>query len=121
MEKFDVTGMRVVGDLNAKIKKVCFIEHLGGGKGDLEKLNKAVEYDALIPLEICDYTISAYVTDEAFIHHNKVILEMGHFNVEQLGMKYMFKWLPQAIEDDSIPLEFVPARDTYQYVLRRTD
>ena len=118
MEAFDVTGMRVVGDLDAKIKKVCFVEHVTGGKGDLNKMPLAIEYDALIPLEICDYTLSAYVTDEAYKNHDKVIFEMGHFNVEQLGMKYMTRWLPEAIESNEIRIEYVPAKDTYQYLVR---
>ena len=118
MEAFGVTGMRVVGDLNAKIRKVCFIEHVQGGKNDLAKLALAVDYDALIPLEICDYTVSAYVTDQAYRHHDKVIYEMGHFNVEQLGMKYMLRWLPEALETDDLKIEYVPAKDQYQYIVR---
>ena len=118
MEAFDVTGMRVVGDLNTKVRKVCFIEHVQGNKNDLEKMALAKDYDALIPLEICDYTVSAYVTDEAYRHHDKVIFEMGHFNVEQLGMKYMLQWLPDAIEDKELKIEFVPARDNFQYLTR---
>jgi len=118
METFDVTGMRVVGNLDATIRKVCFIEHVTGGKGDLGKLPLAEEYDALIPLEICDYTVAAYVKDESYLHHNKVIFEMGHFNVEQLGMKYMLKWLPEAIGSDELRIEFVPAKDSFQYIER---
>ncbi len=116
MEKFGVTGMRVVGDLDARVRTVCFVEHVSGGKQDLQKMPLAEKYDALIPLEICDYTLSAYVKDEAYLNHDKVILEMGHFNVEQLGMKYMVSWLPEAIGDESIRVEYVPASDTYQYI-----
>lgn len=42
---------------------------------------------------------------------------MGHFNVEQLGMKYMLKWLPEALETDDMKIEFVPAKDHYQYIV----
>ena len=58
------------------------------------------------------------MTDQAYRHHDKVIYEMGHFNVEQLGMKYMLKWLPEALETDDLKIEYVPAKDQYQYIVR---
>ena len=41
----------------------------------------------LIPFEICDYALTQYVIDAAAQGRNKVLLEIGHFNCEELGMK----------------------------------
>ena len=118
LRAFGLTGMRTVGDMNAKIRKVYIAEHVLGRDME-EKFRLAEEADAIIPLEINDWTVSAFVRDAAQLGHGKVIFEMGHFNVEELGMKYMLEWLPEAVGTD-IPIHFVPAGDNYGYVLKNS-
>lgn len=117
MEKMNLNGIRVVGDLEADVSTVFFAEHCMG-HGDQDKINQAVRADVIIPLEICDWTVSAYVRDAVTFGEHKAILEMGHFNTEELGMKYMMDWLPEAIGTSDIPMVYIPSGDAFQYVTR---
>lgn len=47
----------------------------------------------------------------------KVIITMGHFNVEELGMKHLAKELPFVIQE-AIPVHYVQSGDSFQYLLR---
>ncbi len=117
MEKFRLTGLRVVGNLDAEVRKVFVCEHITGRPGDLRAIRNAADYDVMIPLEIVDWTLSEYVRDAAQLGKGKAILEMGHFNTEELGMKYMTKWLPKVIGAE-VPVTFLPSGDSFSYLLR---
>lgn len=117
MKKFNLNGLRVVGNPEAKVSKVFFTEHVNGNEKDAEIITKATEFDAMIPLEICDYTLTQYVRDAGYLGKDKVILEMGHFNCEEIGMKYMKEWLPKALGTEDIDIHYVQAGDTFTYLL----
>lgn len=118
MEKFGLKGLRVVGNLDAKVSTVWFCEHVQGGKFDGDKVHQGRTADAIVPFEICDFTLTQYVNDAAAMGENKVLLEMGHFNCEELGMKYCLQWLPEALGED-IPTVFLPAGDLFDYIKRQ--
>ncbi len=115
IDKFGLTGMRVVGNMDAKVSTVWFCEHVNGDKRDGKAVENAQKADAIIPFEICDYTLTQYVVDAAQMGMDKVILEMGHINTEELGMQYCLEWLPEAVGDD-VPLKFVQSGDLFRYV-----
>ena len=75
------------------------------------------EADLLIPLEIVDWTLTSYVRDACQLGMPKAILEMGHFNTEELGMKYLAKLLPEVTGAD-VPVKFIKSGDTYSYIMR---
>lgn len=116
LEKFNLTGLRVVGDLNTEVSKVFIAEHVSG-RFDAKIIEKAAGADAIIPLEIVDWSLSEYVRDSCMNGMPKVILEMGHFNTEELGMKYMCKWLPDVIGSD-IPIHYLQSGDSFGYFLK---
>ena len=118
MQRLDITGLRLVGSTKGKVTDIFVSEHCIG-KGDDKAILSAVNAQVIIPLEICDYTLSAYVRDAALAGETKAILEMGHFNVEEAGMKHMASWLPEAIKDDTTPIHFIKSGDTYNYILRK--
>ncbi|MBE5915670.1 MAG: hypothetical protein E7273_02365 [Pseudobutyrivibrio ruminis] len=118
MDKLDIKGMRVVGSTNGKVSDVFIAEHCNG-KGDDEIIKNAVNAQVIVPLEICDYTVASYVRDAALSGETKVIFEMGHFNVEEMGMKYMVKWLPEAIKIEDVPIYYIKSGDTFDYYLRK--
>ncbi len=117
IEKFGLTGVRIVGDQNAKVKKVFVCEHVNGRPNDGEAIMKASKADVMVPLEIVDWTLSAYVRDCSQLGIGKAIIEMGHFNTEELGMKYMAKWLPEKIDVD-VSVDFVASGDSFSYILK---
>lgn len=116
IEKFSLNGLRVVGDLDSEVSVVWFCEHINGNERDSQKIKNALKADAMIPFEIVDYTLTQYVNDAFEMNKGKVILEMGHFNCEELGMKYMETWLKEYIHD--IPITFIQSKDLFQYYIK---
>ena len=116
MEKLNLSGVRIVGSTTAPVSTVFVSEHVSG-RGDLEKIKQAEKADVMIPLEINDWTLSAYVRDADYFGIPKSILEFGHFNFEELGMKYMAEWLPDVVQAD-VPVTFVQSGDSFHYMLR---
>ena len=113
---FDLTGARLVGDPETEVQTVFLCEHVQG-RGDYETIAKAAEADLMIPLEIVDWTLTSYVRDACQLGMPKAILEMGHFNTEELGMKYLAKLLPEVTGAD-VPVKFIKSGDTYSYIMR---
>lgn len=117
LEKLNLRGMRIVGDKNAQVSTVYLCEHVHGDAHDDQIVRNAAKADVLIPLEIVDWTVSEYVRDAAAQGKGKAILEMGHFNFEELGMKYMLKWLPEVIHN-AAPVHYLQSGDSFDYILR---
>ncbi len=115
IEKLQLHGIRMVGDPETAVTKVHMIEHCLG-KGDDARILEAVRADALIPLEMVDWTAAAYVRDAVAAGQHKIILQPGHFNVEEAGMMYMEKWLPDVI-DHTVPVTYIRAEDPFLYRL----
>lgn len=114
MEKFRLDGCRIIGDPDAAVKEVYFAEHCLGRK-DLEKINKAVHADAVIPLECVDWTMSEYIADSAYLGIPKVMIQMGHFNTEEAGIEYFSGLLKSMIP---VPVYFLPSGDLFRYMVR---
>lgn len=117
MEKINLTGVRLVGDPDAAVSTVFICEHINGNPWDNAAIPKAAQADVIIPLEIVDWTLSEYVRDCAQQGRGKAIIEMGHFNAEELGMKYMTRWLPDVIGSE-LPIEYLQSGDSFHYILR---
>ncbi|MBQ6333589.1 MAG: Nif3-like dinuclear metal center hexameric protein [Erysipelotrichaceae bacterium] len=118
IKAWNLNGLRIVGDLDGRVSTVYIVEHVIAGKFDdydLGKIDMAEDIDAFIPLEIVDYTLTSYVRDAAYLGKNKIIYEMGHFNAEELGMKYLARVLPEVLGMD---VEFIQSGDTFNYLIR---
>ena len=118
MEKLNLTGVRIVGDANAEVSTVFLCEHVWGDQRDGGLFAKAADADVLIPLEIVDWSLAAYIRDAAQQGKGKAIIEMGHFNFEELGMKHMTRWLPDVIGAE-IPVEYIQSGDAFRYIPRQ--
>ena len=117
IEKWNLNGLRIVGNPDCEVETVYIAEHINGGERDIPKVDNAQKADVIIPLEICDYTVTSYVRDAAAMGKNKVIFEMGHFNAEELGMKYLEKTLPEVL-DNQIPVKYIQSGDTFKYIVK---
>lgn len=118
IEKLGLNGIRIVGDKSARVSKVFICEHLRDRDFDVNnKILKTEleDIDAIIPLEIVDWTLSAFVRDCCSLGKKKVIYNIGHFNFEEPGMKHMAKWLPQLVGD--VPVHFVPSGDSFDFII----
>ncbi|MCC8066499.1 MAG: Nif3-like dinuclear metal center hexameric protein [Clostridiales bacterium] len=127
MEKLNLTGIRVVGSYDTVVRKVFFCEHVQGARpfGNRTEIpdNEAIktvckeQVDVLIPFEIIDWTLSAYIRDSCMENMPKTILEMGHFNVEELGMRHMLQYLPRVIGTDT-PVKYIQSGDSFSYITK---
>lgn len=69
-------------------------------------------------MELIDYTVNEYMRDGMMLGDSKAILAVGHFNVEEPGMKYMLKWLPEALETDEVSANYVQSDDMNTFILK---
>lgn len=116
-----LNGTRIIGDADARVHRVHVPMHvLGNPASDNHEIAFADEndVDALVTMEFIDFTTSEYIRDAGMLGQGKCAITIGHFNLEEPGMEYMPRWIPQAIGTDEIPVTFVPMTDTYQYVVR---
>ncbi len=119
MEKFNLNGVRIVGKKDAKVRRVFFAEHVNDRNDEaLYQRMDELNADVFIPLEIVDWTLSEYIRDAVSLGENKAILEMGHFNFEEPGMRWMAEdWLPKLLENE-LPVCFVQSGDSFDYIVR---
>ncbi|MBQ5553331.1 MAG: Nif3-like dinuclear metal center hexameric protein, partial [Erysipelotrichaceae bacterium] len=100
IDTIGLNGARIVGDENAIVKKAALVGHLypqdivkkDGTKGEYSiKVIEAMEngVDVIIPGETIDWTVLSYIRDAYELGKNKAAILIGHFNWEELGMKYM--------------------------------
>ncbi len=120
VEKLGLNGTRVIGDADARVKHVHIPMHvMGDARSDTHEIEYADknDVDCLMTMEFIDFTTSEYIRDAAMLGQGKCAITIGHFNLEEPGMEYMAKWLPDALGTTDVPATFVPMGDTYQYVL----
>jgi Uncharacterized conserved protein len=115
-KKFGLSGIKVIGDLNTKVKRVSFMMHImGNGDNDAITHVEKNDIDLLLCLELIDFTLSEYIRDSSMLGYSKAILAMGHFNIEEPGMAYMVHYIPEAIGEE-IPCTFVKSGDMYCFI-----
>ena len=116
IEGLGLNGLRLVGDSNTIINKLQIGPHLIGPDNDtISKIDKN-DVDAIIALELIDYTVSEYFRDSSQIGTPRVIFSVGHFNLEEPGMEYMLEYLNDIL-GSNIPTYFVKSGDTFEYVI----
>lgn len=118
VEKLNLRGLRILGDRTTKVSTVFFCEHIRDHDWkEKEKISRveAEHIDALIPFEMIDWSLAAFVRDSSMLGFPKVMYNVGHFNMEELGMKFMAKWLPKVVGD--VPVHHVFSGDAYDYIL----
>ncbi len=127
-ETLGLNGLRYVGDPAARVKSLALVGHLYpmGGRA-LRRDGKPKEYsvqiidtlerkaDVILPGEVIDWTVLSYVRDAAQQGRAKAVINMGHFNWEELGMRYAQEWLSRLLEE-RLPVTYVPSGDMYRYI-----
>ena len=113
--RLGLNGTRIVGDANARVRKVSIPMHLIGGVDNAVTAQMDAGIDCLVTMEATDFTTSEYVRDSAQLGRGKAMVCIGHFNVEEPGMEYMVRWLPEASGAD-VPVSFVASGDPWTYV-----
>ena len=117
IHKLHLNGVRVIGNPDMKLSRVSVPFHIFGDANYAITLANQGEVDCFLTMEAVDYTLSEYVRDSSMTDHELAIINMGHFNVEEPGIRYMITYLPEAI-GEPIPCHFVQSGDNYDYILR---
>lgn len=128
-EKLSLNGIRYIGNPGDQIRKVAIVGHLipnifehQSSRGDAYSPEYSTEIiklmeegvDAIIPGEVIDWTIMSYIRDAVQLGKIRAAFNIGHFNMEELGMRYAADWIPELIGNE-IPVHYVPTGDIYQF------
>ena len=115
-EKLGLNGVRVIGNIDAEISTVAFVGHIYNPPEERPTMfANDNDIDVLIPGELIDWTTASYMRDAGQLGKNKAILNIGHMNTEELGMKWAVNWIGELI-DHKLPVTFVRSADMYQYI-----
>lgn len=117
VKTLNLNGVKVIGNFNDVVSKIRIPFHvLGDAREDIIEADKE-NIDCYLTMEVVDFTLAEYIRDASMLHHNKAIIGMGHFNLEEPGMEYMIEYLNKAIGKD-IPCHYVQSGDMYQYLCK---
>lgn len=118
INKLNLNGVRIIGGLNSKVKKVRIPFHVMGDANDLITEADKENIHCFLTLEIVDFTLAEYIRDSSMAGQNKSIISMGHFNLEESGMEYMIEYLERLLEG-KIPCWFIQSGDNYEYISKK--
>lgn len=115
----NLNGIRCIGSPETVVYKIAIPMHIIGFR-DNEMISKFNEknVDCLITMELIDYTVNEYMRDGMYLGDSKAILAVGHFNVEEPGMKYMLRWMPEALGNCDIEMTYIQSGDMNTFILK---
>ena len=129
-ETIGLNGLRLVGNAKDEIEKVAIVGHLypnsfmedgfdekGYWKEYGTEVIRVMEegVDAIIPGEIIEWTVLSYVRDALMLGKRKAVLNIGHFAMEELGMKKAADDIAKLV-GDSVKVTYIPSKDMYTFL-----
>ena len=127
IDTIGLNGLRYIGDPAAKVRSLALVGHLypmqlNKTRSDGKPLDYGVQIidtlehkvDVILPGEIIEWTALSYVRDAVQLGKAKAVINIGHFNWEELGMKYAAEWLSELV-DGAVPVTYVPAGDMWRF------
>lgn len=116
ISRLHLNGARIEGNPDTVVRKVMLPQHnLGDAKQEINIINKE-KIDLVLAMEMIDFTLAEYIRDSSMLGQNKALVQIGHFNTEEAGMKYMPTWLPIAIKNNKVPITYIQSGDMYHYI-----
>lgn len=115
--KMGISGIRILGDPEMKVRSVGLMAHFLGGPDDEKGIRDIEEndYDVIIPGEIVDWTIGEYIQDSNALGRKRGMLNVGYFNLEEPGMEMMEEWLNEVLEYQ-VPVTFARSGNQYGWI-----
>lgn len=129
-EKMGLNGLRYLGRPKDVVTRVAMVGHLCpgcffpegiGADGfyhdyamDVIRMMEE-EVEVIIPGEIIEWTALAYIRDALAMGKKKACLNVGHFNLEELGMADFAKTLRQLTKGE-LPVHYIPTGDSFSYL-----
>lgn len=130
-EKLNLNGLRYMGRDTDKISKIALVGHIypnsfmPDGMGEdgfyhdysMEVIRQMEEngIQAILPGEIIEWNALSYIRDGIAQGKPMACYNIGHFNWEELGMKYAAEWIKDLVGDE-LPVHYVPTGDAFSYV-----
>ena len=119
MDRLGLNGMKTMGDLDGMSSRIMIPSHIIG-VFDNQMLTEIEEnnVDTILAMEITDFTVAIYARDSAQLGRGTCVLNAGHFNIEEPGMK----WFAEAMMPTLVPevkTNFVKAGDPYTMLLNK--
>lgn len=130
-EKLKLNGLRYMGRDDDKITKIALVGHIYPNSFIPDRIDEDGYYhdysmvvirhmeengiQAIIPGEIIEWTTLAYIRDGITQGKPMACYNIGHFNWEELGMKYAADWIKELLGEE-LPVHYVPTGDAFSYV-----
>lgn len=130
MEKLGMNGLRYIGNPADRVSRVALCGHLypgafcpDDGTGEfymdyatrlIQEMEKENGIQVLIPGEIIEWDVLSYIRDAVAFGKVRACMNVGHFNLEELGMRCAADWLKD-LTDHQIPVHYVQTGDIFRY------
>lgn len=131
MKKLRLNGLRYMGKPDDVITKAALVGHFcpdcfykeGIGEDgfyhayamDVIQMMEQEGIEVIIPGEIIEWTALAYIRDAVALGRTKACLNIGHFNLEELGMADFAERIKE-LTQGALPVHYVPTRDGFSYL-----
>ncbi len=130
MEKIGMRGVRYIGSPAAKVRRVAIVAHLypGAFVAPEEKNGIYTDYateiirliehhgvEAVIPGEIIEWNLLSYIADAAMLGRSVACINIGHFNLEELGARYAAEWIGQCL-DHVLPVSYIHTGELWRHM-----
>jgi len=114
---FDLKGVRLIGHKDTQVERISLPMHINGRLSDNDLISRINDENiqCLLTLELVDFTVNEYIHDAVMLHEDKCILALGHFNFEEIGMKYYAEYLKENLHVD-VPVYFIGMHDYFDYI-----
>lgn len=127
-----LNGLRYIGNPTDRISRVAFTAHIypnsfgtdrigeDGFYRDyamsiMEKMEKR-DVHAILPGEIIDWNVLAYIRDAVELGNVRACFNMGHFNWEELGMKDFARIIGELVKHE-VPVHYLPTGDQWRFTV----
>ena len=115
MQRLHLNGIKCIGDTDGCSQHIYIPNHMTGKDNDKIEKMETEDIDTILGMECIDYTVGIYTRDAAMLGKNRRILVIGHFNLEEPGMKWFGEtWLPTILPKE-LPIRFISAGDMFRY------
>ena len=125
-ETIGIRGIRYIGPADMAVRKLAIVGHLypapvppdAEDEKPREYSVQIIRYfeeqqvDVILPGETIDWTVLSYVREAVQQGKNRAVISLGHFNWEELGMRYAREWL-QPLVGSTLKVTYVPSGDMY--------
>lgn len=130
----NLNGLKYMGDMDKTVTKVALVGHLfpncfmqdgvdeDGYYNDYAmEIMRAMEQkgiELIIPGEIIEWTVLAYIRDAIAMGKNMACISIGHFNLEELGMKDFTGVVNELLSDvaNAPKVTYIQTEDGFNYV-----